>query len=202
MLLHMDSDAIEVIDNNPSNAKSKTEADVEADVISATLSDLFLNDVWSLYFHDPDNMDWNLSSYIKLCDVRSVAEFWNSMLVVKPKLSQGMFFYMRTDSFPCWDDASNVNGGCLSMKVLKEHVDEFLLTLCMRAAGETLLLPEYADKQYLLNGISTSPKRYFCVVKIWLRDDTLGSKTYFNIPRLYNGDIFYRKNLDVIHSQR
>jgi hypothetical protein len=29
----------------------------------------------------------------------------------------------------------------------------------------------------------------------------LGDKKYFNIPPQYNGDIFYKKNLDTIQTQ-
>jgi hypothetical protein len=165
-------------------------------------NDDYLNHIWSMYFHDPENSDWTLTSYIKLRDISSVSEFWNVVSPLDSKLSKGMFFFMRADCFPCWDDASNINGGCLSMKVLKQDVAEFVTTLCMRAAGETLIVPEHAHLSHLLNGVSTSPKKYFCVVKLWLRNDTLTSKEYFNIPSSYNGEIFYKRNKDVIVDQQ
>ena len=166
------------------------------------MTEAFLNDLWSLYFHDPNNQDWNLASYVKLYDIGTIEEYWHVTECIKSKLKQGMFFFMRADCFPCWDDPSNIQGGCLSMKVLKENLDQFWLTLSMRIAGETLLLAGHEDKAHLVNGISTSPKKYFCVVKIWLRSDELGDKKYFNLPQLYNGDVFYKKNLDVIKTQR
>jgi hypothetical protein len=161
----------------------------------------YLNDVWSMYFHDPENSDWTMTSYLKLHDISSIQEYWNVVCPLQTKFSKGMFFFMRADCFPCWDDPSNINGGCLSMKVLKEHVADFVTTLCMRAAGETLLQTEYANKSHLVNGVSTSPKKYFCVVKIWMRDDTLNSKDCFDIPTNYNGDIFFKRNKDVILDQ-
>jgi hypothetical protein len=164
------------------------------------MSDVHTNDIWSLYFHDPSNQDWNLSSYIKLSDIASVEEFWQVYNFLAPKFKLGMFFFMRTDCFPCWDDPSNIDGGCLSMKVLKENIDAFWTLMCVRASGETLLMPEHSEKLNLVNGISTSPKKYFCVVKIWVRSDELNDKKYFNIPPQYNGDIFYKQNREVIQT--
>jgi hypothetical protein len=164
-----------------------------------TNTDVYVNDLWSMYFHDPEDADWTYESYIKLSpDVTTINEFWQVVNPLQDRFSKGMFFFMRADCFPCWDDPSNIQGGCLSMKVLKEHVGEFMTTLCIRAAGETLLLPEYANQYHLVNGVSASPKKYFCVVKIWLRTDTLGSKTYFNLPSSYSGDVFFKRNIDVI----
>lgn len=165
-------------------------------------TDIFLPDLWSVYFHDPNNKDWNLASYIKLYDVGTVQEFWQIHECLSPRLRNGMFFFMRADCFPCWDDPANINGGCLSVKVLKENLETFWQELSMRISGETLLRAEHNNKYHLVNGISTSPKKYFCVVKIWLRSDEIGDKKFFDIPHLYNGDVFYKKNLDVIKSQQ
>jgi hypothetical protein len=167
---------------------------------SAT-EDAFLTDLWSAYFHDPNNKDWNLSSYVKLFDIGTVKEYWHVHDSLAPRLRNGMFFFMRADCFPCWDDPANIDGGCLSVKVLKENLDAFWQAMSMKMAGETLLHADHADKYHMVNGISTSPKKYFCVVKIWLRDDSLGDKKFFDIPQLYNGDVFYKKNIDVIKSQ-
>ena len=35
----------------------------------------YLNDVWTLYFHTPDDPDWTLSSYVRLTDVSTVEDF-------------------------------------------------------------------------------------------------------------------------------
>jgi len=32
---------------------------------------------WTLWYHDPSNNDYSLSSYIKIYEVTSVAEFWS-----------------------------------------------------------------------------------------------------------------------------
>jgi len=36
--------------------------------------DTFLNDTWTLYFHDPDNDLWEIESYVPLATVSTVQE--------------------------------------------------------------------------------------------------------------------------------
>ena len=38
--------------------------------------DGLLQDVWSVYFHDPDDPAWTLESYQRVADVGSVDDFW------------------------------------------------------------------------------------------------------------------------------
>lgn len=157
-----------------------------------------LNDIWTYRFHDPNDDNWTLSSYIRLHDVTSVQDYWKVEFALKNKVKNGMFFIMREHVFPCWDDENNITGGCLSIKVLKDNLYDYWKTLSMRLLGETILKEEYQDKWDLVNGISTSPKRYFCIVKIWLRTNDLNDKKYFNIPTNFYGDIIYKENIENI----
>ena len=160
-----------------------------------------LNDIWTYHFHDPNNEDWNLTSYLRLHDLSTVQDFWNVHECVKEKLKNGMFFVMREHVFPCWDDPNNVNGGCLSIKVLKENLVGYWEQLCTRLLGETLLDPAECDVASMwqnINGISTSPKRFFCIVKIWMKTNDLNDKKYFRLPDNFYGDIIYRENVDNI----
>ncbi len=158
----------------------------------------FLNDIWTHYFHDPNNPDWTTGSYIRLNDISTVKDMWSSLKATQDKLKGGMFFIMRADTFPCWDDKSNINGGCLSMKVLKENLEEFWEKLCARLLGESLLAPEHRTAWSNVNGISTSPKRYFSVVKVWLRTTDFDNKKMFQIPPKYYGDVIFRDSQDMI----
>ena len=162
-------------------------------------NDDFLNDVWNVYFHDPADHNWTTSSYVRLTSIGSVAEFWSNMKHMHEHISKGMFFVMREYVFPCWDDANNINGGCLSIKILKEHVPDFWQELIIRMLGETLLKEEYKQHWNLINGASVSPKKHFCIIKIWLKDGLLSEKDFFNIPKNYYGDILYKSNLENIH---
>lgn len=159
---------------------------------------LFLNDLWSLYFHDPSDTDWNMKSYKRLANISSVEEFWQHHDCYIEKVHQGMFFIMREHVFPCWDDPNNIEGGCLSIKVLKENMKVFWEDICIKMMGETLLLEEHREHWDKICGISTSPKKHFCIIKIWLKDDTLADKKYFDIMPTYYGDLIFKLNRDNI----
>lgn len=151
-----------------------------------------------MYFHDPNNEDWTLGSYLRLHNISTVEDFWACHNAIKEKLKNGMFFMMREHVFPCWDDEYNINGGCISIKVLKESVVEFWESLCIRVLGENLLDDSHEAEWDKINGISTSPKRYFCIIKIWLKDNTLNDKKFFKLLNKYYGDVIYRDNMDNI----
>jgi hypothetical protein len=158
----------------------------------------FLNDIWNIYFHDPYDTNWNTNSYIRLGNISSTQEFWMHHKQLRPRVHQGMFFLMREYVFPMWDAEENIDGGCLSIKVLKENMPMFWEDLSIKLLGETLLKEQYRDKWNIVNGISTSPKKHFCIIKIWMRDDSLNSKDYFDIMHNYYGDILYKSNRDNI----
>jgi len=164
------------------------------------MEDIFLNDVWSIYFHDPNDANWTHSSYVHMGDISTVDDFWNHHVLYKENAHKAMFFIMREHIFPSWDDPLNLKGGCLSIKVLKDEMGKFWEDLCIKLLGETLLVD---DKKHLwsqINGISTSPKKHFCIIKIWLQTDELSNKKFFNLLNTYYGDILFKHNLDNINN--
>ena len=74
--------------------------------------ELFLNDVWNVYFHDPLDVDWTIPSYIRLSSISSVEQYWENMNCMKSQVHKGIFFIMREYVFPCWDDINNINQCC------------------------------------------------------------------------------------------
>lgn len=162
--------------------------------------DILLNDIWSLYFHSPFNEDWTYKSYTKLQDISSVHEFWQIHNILEDKIHNGIFFLFREYVFPCWDDENNVKGGCLSIKVLKQDMNKFWQDLCVKVLGETFLKEEFNNKKNwnMINGISTSPKKYFCIIRIWVKSSDLGDPKMFNFPKEYQGDVIYRSNQQKI----
>lgn len=144
--------------------------------------DFELDSPWTLYFHDPDDRNWNFESYAKICTVYSAREYWGvtRRLSENNAIGKGMWFFMRDDVFPCWDDKANIGGGCLSFMVNKCDVarawQEFcepMLCGCMRADGGA----DYEE----INGLSVSPKNDFCILKIWLRTGSLSSPDKFRV---------------------
>lgn len=158
-----------------------------------------LNDIWNIYFHDPNDNNWNTNSYINIGSVSSISDFWHHQICLGSNIHKGMFFIMREYVFPMWDDKENINGGCLSIKILKENIPAYWEDLSIKLLGETLLKEEYRDKWNLINGISTSPKKHFCIIKIWLKDESLQSKECFDLLPSH-GEIIYKSNMENINN--
>lgn len=161
------------------------------------MSETFLNDVWSVYFHDPKDSDWTYESYKRMGNVSTVEEFLAYCDILRPYVVHGMFFVMREHIFPCWDDPGNVNGETVSMKILKEHVGKTWESVACSVLGETFM----ADRKYwsYVNGISISPKRSFCIIKIWMaKPGLVNNRDDAFIPHDYTGELVRSANADNI----
>ena len=179
--------------------KEGKEQKEEKEIENERIEEELLNDLWALYFHDPLNSDWNLSSYIRIEDISTVQGFWKAHDLLKSNVHLGMFFLMREYVFPCWDDPNNKDGGCISIKVLKNESLVFWEKMCIALLGETLLKePSRAKLWSSVNGISTSPKKHFCIVKIWLKEAI--DLAMFNFPPGFYGEILYKANAENIGS--
>lgn len=157
-------------------------------------TDIFLNDLWSVYFHNPTSNDWARTGYIKISDVSTVQEFWKIFRAIAPHIHNGMWFVMREHIFPSWDDPLNKDGSFLSFKVLKEHVIDFSKNILIRLLGETVFTEKHADKWDSVNGISFSPKKNFCIIKIWFKNQDDKEKCMFNLPANYQGEVIFKDN--------
>ena len=153
----------------------------------------WLQDVWSFYFHDPDDPAWTLESYRRIGDAASVEDVWELQAAIAPHAASGMFFAMREHVFPCWDDKHNIEGGCLSIKVPIDAAPAAWELLLKRAVGETLVADPARGAS--LNGVSISPKRGVCIAKLWMADDTHSTtRAAFRLPDDYRGEVVYRSN--------
>ena len=155
-----------------------------------------LNDTWKIYFHDPSSNDWEKTSYVELGEISTIYEFWNLYEVLKPQLHKGMFFVMREHIFPKWDDECNKQGSFASIKILKNALGKFGEEIIIRLLGETLINYKIHDTVNwdVINGISFSPKKHFCIVKIWMKNSKLNKKEAFNISNVYNGELLFKRN--------
>jgi len=77
-----------------------------------------------------------------------------------------MLFVMRTGIKPTWEDPKNRQGGCFSYKVTNKHVYNVWKELSYVLVGGTIS----QDKDFVANvtGITISPKKNFCILKIWM----------------------------------
>jgi hypothetical protein len=154
----------------------------------------FLNDCWSLHFHDPDDNDWTDKSY-KLLGTLSTVRDWQAADVAFTELWQkGMFFVMREHIKPMWEDDNNKDGGCLSFKINKPDAAPFWFQLGALMLGETAVKnPEHANK---LCGISISPKRNYCILRVWVSSNIIGSIDHFNITVPEYTQVIYKSHKD------
>lgn len=124
---------------------------------------------WTMWAHLPHEQDWSMASYTPIMRVSRVCELWGVIQVLPPALiTDIMLFVMRNDTKPIWEDPLNMQGGYFSYKVLNKNTVEAWKALMMRVVGETV-----STNQEFMNsitGISISPKKGFCIIKIWMGD--------------------------------
>ena len=78
-----------------------------------------------------------------------------------------MLFLMRQNIKPMWEDPNNKAGGCFSFKVTNKNVPDVWKHVSYLLTGESLS----TDKAFQDNitGITISPKKSFCILKIWMK---------------------------------
>ena len=107
-----------------------------------------------------------------------------------------MFFLMRNEIFPLWDSEENKDGSSFSFKILKNDFKKYWNNLSIMVLSETFLKEEHIDKWDNINGLSISPKKNFCIIKIWLKTKDLFNNDninkYFNMPKEYIGDVIFK----------
>lgn len=151
-----------------------------------------LNNQFRLFFHDPLSYNWTIDSYITISDIKTIEDYWNVTLLLNDYLHLGMFFLMRENISPLWDETDN--NYSFSMKVPKNEALWFWNYFNSHLLSENFLNSDYKEKWNTINGISISPKKNFCIIKIWLstilEDDV---KKVYKIPSKYTGDILIKK---------
>lgn len=142
-------------------------------------TETFLNDVWTLYFHDPYDDQWTPSSYKSQTTI-STAEDWikvnRSFGELWPK---GMFFLMREHIQPLWEDPCNKNGGCFSYKVNKPDVPAYWVRLGAKLISDSIAKnPDHVNN---VCGISVIPKRNYCILRIWISSNKLNKIDLYDV---------------------
>ena len=159
-------------------------------------NDLFLNDSWSLYFHDPYNNNWDIDSYIPLTTISSVSDWLNVHNDINKNWSKGMFFIMREHIMPIWEDEHNHNGGSISIKFDKDELIDNWFEIISKTIGETLL--KNREDWESVCGISVSPKRNFCIARIWVNDSTFGNINLYDINIPKYSKVLYKPHIENV----
>ena len=126
-----------------------------------------LNDEWNFWAHMPHDTDWSLTSYKNIYNAKSVEDTVAISEALPSRLVKNcMLFIMRKGITPLWEDPRNRKGGCFSYKVSNKNVYECWKKLTYSLVGESL--SSNKKLQEGINGITISPKKNFCIIKIWL----------------------------------
>jgi hypothetical protein len=126
-----------------------------------------LSEEWTLWAHLPQNSDWSLQSYIKIMTARHVEELISLVYSLHEKLiTECMLFFMRGNITPLWEDDENKQGGCFSYKV-SQRIPDVWKNILFSVSGNTLTKEKAFNST--INGISISPKKNFCIVKLWMK---------------------------------
>lgn len=123
---------------------------------------------WTLWAHLPHDTEWGLSSYHKIHTVHTVGDAKALISSLPEALVRNcMLFLMREGVCPTWEDKSNRNGGSFSYKVANRSAPGAWAELSYMLMGGTLC----EDDNMLndLTGITISPKKNFCIIKVWTR---------------------------------
>ena len=127
-----------------------------------------LKNEWKLWFHPINDNNWSKSSYRKLFSIKDLYDTKLVMTIFKQNHYQnGMFFLMKNDVFPNWEDPSNRMGGCLSFKISSKNVISEWSELFLKCNLESIL----KDENNKINGLSISPKKEFNILKIWFSEN-------------------------------
>jgi translation initiation factor 4E len=128
-----------------------------------------LSDKWTLWAHLPHNTDWSIKSYIPIYTFNTIEETIAVTETMPSVLIENcMLFLMKEGIKPTWEDPQNRNGGCFSYKVSNKNVAKIWKELTYVTVGGTISSRDtYVNK---VTGITISPKKNFCIIKIWMSD--------------------------------
>jgi len=154
-----------------------------------------LSETWILWYHHVHDNNWQEESYTKLCELENIEDYWKMMNTIKT-FTSGMFFLMKKDVFPRWEDINNIDGGYWSFRITKKDTDNIWRNLCATLIGNSLT--KDIDSMTSINGISLSPKINNCIIKVWNNDFKISDVNIFNdkIEGLVINDGLYKKHQD------
>uniref|UniRef100_A0A6C0JI18 Eukaryotic translation initiation factor 4E n=1 Tax=viral metagenome TaxID=1070528 RepID=A0A6C0JI18_9ZZZZ len=165
------------------------------DAVSTPTPQHTLIDKWNLYYHLPHDKNWALSGYTIIMDSIDTVEKVISLneSIHENVVKNCMLFVMRDGITPMWEDPRNRDGGCFSYKVINKAVPEVWKNLFYSLCGESLCVNDIHNKH--INGITISPKKNFCIIKIWLDTSTLQDPNVITqIPNLLKQGCLFKKH--------
>ena len=125
-----------------------------------------LSETWVLWAHLPQEPSWTMDSYIQVMKISYVEEMISLIHTLPEKLIiDCMFFLMKEHISPTWEDERNKEGGCFSYKI-SHRIRDTWKDLSYGIIGNSLASDPSFQKD--VTGISISPKKNFCILKVWM----------------------------------
>ena len=151
-----------------------------------------LNNNWTCWIHYQNDNIWTLDRYQSITTLSNLKD---AVLFIENLdeniIKKSMLFFMKDSILPLWESEDNINGGCFSYKINNSNIVNIFKILLYKILGNTLT----SDENILnnINGISISPKKNFCIIKIWMRNkniivnyDYSSNKDPFAIHSIFN----------------
>ena len=139
---------------------------------------------WILWNHGIHDKSWTNDSYKNIYTINNLYDFKSYQNIVKIEhLQNSMFFLMRKDIFPTWEDPDNRDGCCASFKIPLKDIKDNWLILIQNIISENI--NSKIDNNLDINGISISPKKEFNIVKIWFRNNIRDISENINFSNKY-----------------
>jgi hypothetical protein len=102
-----------------------------------------------------------------------------------------MLFIMRDGIDPMWEDENNKNGGCFSYKVDNKYVKDIWTDLACSILGNSISSELICNS---ITGLSVSPKKSFCILKIWMSSCKYQDASIMNIKQLKSINCIFKKH--------
>jgi hypothetical protein len=119
---------------------------------------------WTVYFHELEDKSWTAESYKRLQVVNSWEALGAVLRELGPQKSlNGLLRIMRGDVSPLWENKVNIRGGSYCLKISRRNAMEvFNRYVAAAALGQAT-----KDPANEIVGVTISPKRGTCIIKIW-----------------------------------
>ena len=132
--------------------------------------DYKLQTSWILWNHKLNDNNWKNNSYKNIFEINNLYDYkFLENIMTLQNLQNTMFFLMRKDIFPTWEDPDNRDGCCASFKVPLKDIKNIWIQLVIDIVSENIHKDK--NKYDIINGISIAPKKEFNIIKIWFKTD-------------------------------
>ncbi len=132
--------------------------------------DYKLQTSWILWNHKLNDNNWKNNSYKNIFEINNLYDYkFLENIMTLQNLQNTMFFLMRKDIFPTWEDPDNRDGCCASFKVPLKDIRNIWIQLVIDIISENIHIDK--NKYDAINGISIAPKKEFNIIKIWFKTD-------------------------------